>query len=184
MFNIIWSYIVSWVLPWYLNLADHNDWMLSAIKPIRDLYDQFIAYKDERFYELAITGQVMELEKLLNDKFNGGSAARTYDTGTGTYIPNTPTAIYIIDFPNALLATYVWNAIEARTPLYLYNTVEAHTPPLYLYNQAEFDDQADFIIMVPSALANVTTDLIFVAKMNAWVLKYKQAGARFHIINY
>jgi hypothetical protein len=161
-----------------------NDWLNALLKPLSELYQTFIAFKNETLYELSITGQVISLEQLLNDKFNGGLNAWNWNSTDGTYVPNTPNAIYIIDFPNALPVTYVWNNAEARPPLYLYNASEAHTPPLYLYNMGEFDDEADFLINVPTALADVTTDLLFVAKMKAWVNKYRQAGTRYSIVNY
>jgi hypothetical protein len=120
---------------------------------------------------------------MLNDKFNNSIAAWTWNAVTYIYEPNDTDGIYIIDFPNYIPVTYLWNKIELRTPLYVYNDSEAHTPPLYLYNKSEYDDEADFVVMIPIAVGDVATDAIFVSQVKAEINKYKQAGARYQIVN-
>ena len=187
MYNVVWTYLISWLLPWFLNLTDHNQWLAAITKPIRDLYNDFIAFKDETLYELNITGQVIYLEMLLNDKFNGSTPAWIWNGTDFTYTPNTPNAIYILDNPNRINPFWLWTRAEGRPPVSLRTRAEVTADPslsLFLYSRAEYNQQADFVVYVPSALANVTTDTVFVTQMKGWLNKYKQAGARYKIVNY
>ena len=185
MFNIVWSRLIAWLLPWFLRTQTHQDWLNSLLTPLKNVWADFLVWKDEMIYEAYMTGQVINLEMLLNDKFNGSTPAWIWNTSTFTYDPNTPSAIYIIDFANSIPVTYLWNQPEGRPSPFIYNNGETlTTPQVYLYNQSEYDDQADFVIMVPYAVADVSTDAVFVAKVKAWVNKYRQAGVRFQIVNY
>lgn len=184
MFNLNFQRLVALLLPWFLRTITHVSWLNALVQPLVEDWQSFLTWKDEMIYEAYMTGQVINLEMLLNDKFNGGLNAWNWDSTNYVYVPNTPNAIYILDFATALPVVYLWNAIEQRPPLYIYNNAEAHTPPLYLYNQTEYDSQADFVIMVPYAVADVTTNALFVAQVKGWVNKYKMAGARYQIVNY
>ena len=192
MFNIIWSYLISWLLPWFLNKPKHNDWLNAILKPTKVLYADFLSFRDQTMYDLSITGQVISLEMMLNDIFNGGLNAWNFNSSTFTYDPNTPNAIYITDNPNRLIPPVLWtraelNAPFGRPPLILYTRSEVNAHPalaVVLYSRTEYNQQPDFVVYVPTALANVTTDLAFVARMKGWINTYKQAGARYAIVNY
>jgi hypothetical protein len=184
MFNILWSRLVSSLLPWFLRTVRNSDWLNALTAPLVADWQDFLVWKDEMIYEAYMTGQVINLEMLLNDKFNGGLNAWNFNGATYTYDPNTPNAIYILDNPDPLPSNYLWTTAENRIDQGLWTTGENHTPPFYLYTNAECDQQADFIVYVPTALANVTTNLVFVTKMKGWIDKYRQAGSRYKIVNY
>jgi hypothetical protein len=191
MFNILWSRLVSWLLPWFLRTVSNNDWLNALTAPLVQDWQDFLVWKDEMIYEAYMTGQVINLEMLLNDKFNGGLNAWNFNGATYTYDPNTPNAIYILDNPDPLPSNYLWTTAENRIDHGLWTTAEDTAipppplpPPFYLFTNAEYNQQADFIVYVPTSLANVMTDIVFITRMKGWIDKYRQAGSRYKIVNY
>lgn len=163
--------------------------MLTA-SLVQDWQD-FLVWKDEMIYEAYMNGQIINLEMLLNDKFNGGLNAWNWDATNYLYVPNTPNAIYILDNPNTLPANYFWTTAENRGDKGFYTNAEyppAASPPypddFPLYTNAEYNAQSDFIVYVPTSLANVTTNTQFVTQMKGWINKYRPAGSRYTIVNY
>ena len=272
-------------MPWFLRTLRHSNWLSALTQPLVEDWNAFLVWKDEMIYEAYLSGQVISLEMLLNDKFNGGLNAWNWDTVNYIYTPNTPNAIYILDNPNRIADTWLWTTAEARPPLWLWTTAEGGTDvftvgiygtnsgdtwtaaygslallgapltlsagpplaaataivaainaysstsgcsaylgtggqftvvlpsglglangtlatitetglistteaglvniePMYLWTNAEIDAQPDFVIYVPTALANVSTNTLFVNQVKGWVNKYRQAGARFSLVNY
>jgi hypothetical protein len=109
-------------------------------------------------YELSFNGQVIYLEKLLNQTFN-----------------NDGDEIYIEDGP--VTETYIYNENELNEETYLTNEDEAGTE-VYLYNEDESSGtEIGFIVNVPSSLPINEPQLI--ALINA----YKLAGISY-TINY
>ena len=182
MFNINVNALASAILTAFMRTANSLASLYTFLRGIKDLYNDFVAWSTEIKYELAIDYTVISLEKLLNDKFNGGMTSYSFDNTTYLYSPVVG-AIYIIDAPDVLQSVFVWNKIENRPPLYLFNTAEAQ-PPIYLFNQAEYDTRINFIIMIPTALINIATNPAAVAQVKRWVNKYKIAGVNYTLQNY
>ena len=184
MLSVLWSRLITWLLPWYISKTKQNDWLNATLKPLKEVYADFMTWKDVKIFEVSISGQVISLEKMLNKVFNNDIAAWTWDATNYIYIPNAVTGIYIVDYPNALPVIYLWNELELRPSLYIYNISEAHNPATYLYNKSEYDNQADFNVMIPIGICNITTDMVLVARIKAMINQYRQAGARYHLVNY
>ena len=157
-------------------------WLMALIYPIKQLNEAFVAYTEDVYYRLSITGQIIYLEKLLNDKFNNGLPARAASATVGLY-DGAFTGIYISEPAGLILPKYVWNKIEQRPSVVLYNAAE-NMPPLYLNNNAEIDGEFDFIVNVPYSVGDVSTDEVLMSSIKAWVLEYKIAGKRFNVVNY
>lgn len=47
-------------------------WLSACAKPLRNLHDLFLAFSDEKGYELKWSGQTIILEQLLRDRFGDG----------------------------------------------------------------------------------------------------------------
>lgn len=60
-----WSKLVLWLLPPILRRKRHFKWMLSLLKPLETLYDTTL-------YQMQHNGQIIYLEKVLNETFNEG----------------------------------------------------------------------------------------------------------------
>jgi hypothetical protein len=182
MYSIDFALLIKRLLPWYKRKPAMQAWLFSLVAPVKQLNDAFALYVDDVRYRLSITGQILLLEKLLNDKFNSGLPARAASSTVGLY-DGTPAGIYISDPSGLILPVYVWNKVEQRPAVILYNKAEAETPT-YLYNKAEVDGEFDFIVNVPYSVGNVTTDAVLLARIKAWVNVYRIAGKRFNVVNY
>lgn len=135
-------------------------WLYSLIQPIIELYAIFSSYRIQALYTLSFTGQVIYLEKLLNDTFNNGG-----------------TEIFIED-GILKIAPFLFNTAEDADPFYVFNTAETSEANLYLYNTAEYTGNLDFIVKVPTAL--VFDD----NHMKSLINKYKLAGKNYTIQTY
>ena len=182
MFNLNVNDLAKACLAYFMRVPKLLSWMYTILRGVKDLYNDFESWSAEILYELGIDYQVVYLEKLLNDKYNGGMAAYSFDNVTFTYSPVVG-AIYITDAADVIQPVYIWNKIEARPPIYLYNKAE-NKPPVYLYNQVEYDTHINFIIWIPTTLINIMTQPTEVAQINAWIRKYKLAGTNYIIRNY
>lgn len=176
MFNFNFDFLINIrsMLPPTKRLPKFIALLSAYIKPVRTLYTEFLAFVDMCRYDLSITGQIIYLEKLLNDKFNNGLPA---------YTSGIPTGIYITDPGDFIFPKYVWNKIEDRKGLILYNKSE-HVQGPYLYNIAEMDGQYHYIIHVPYTVGNVTTNALLVAQMKTRLNRYRVAGRNYKIVNY
>lgn len=133
-------------------------WLYSLIQPIIELYAIFSSYRIQALYTLSFTGQVIYLEKLLNDTFNNGG-----------------TEIFIED--GGKIAPFIFNTEENEPDLFIYNT-EENEPDFFIYNTEEYPGNIDFIVKVPTAL--VFDD----NHMKSLINKYKLAGKNYTIQTY
>ena len=164
MFNVDFNNIVELLLPPFLRKTKIIAWLKALVKPLIDLYTTFMAYRQSVIYLLSFTGQVIYLEKLLNDTYNNGTSGIIIVDG------NT------LDFP------YLFNKSEGVVDIYLYNLSE-NEDPFYLYNKSEFGTQIDFIVKVPALLYSQLqlNNNQGLNNMTALITKYKLAGKRFII---
>ena len=120
MYSVDWDLFIQRILPWFKRKPIIIAWLRALIKPLKQLNSQFLAYVDDVLYRLAITSQIIYLEKLLNDKFNNGLPARDASATVGLY-DGTPTGIYITDPSDLIFPLYIWNKVELRPAIILYN---------------------------------------------------------------
>ncbi len=128
--------------------------------------------------------QVIYIEKALNDKFNSGLPA--YSGATSTSL-GTPTGIYIDNPGDRLPIPYLFRTEEALDNMFLYRIGETITDPLdqvYMYRTEEYESPINYVVNVPIALGDVTTDLELYNKIKAFVKLYRPAAKRFSIVNY
>jgi hypothetical protein len=196
-FNINWSNLVWWNTPQAKRDNTNLSWLDVLISPVRDLHATFLQYRNDTIYKVRFTGQIIYLEKFLNDKYD--------QINRGIYIDN----VANISKP------YLYNKSEQRPVRHLYNKWDAtvtyvagefavygqkvyiamtgttnQLPPtnptvwkiyankFYLKNITEYQLQYDFIVMVPSSVVFDQNE------MKGYVNYYKLAGKRYTIQTY
>jgi hypothetical protein len=152
-------YIINCLLlaRWNVQLRATN--MMSYIdilvNPVIFLYQDFMRFRKQKIYELAITPQVCYLERLLNDR---------YDL--------VQRRIVIVD---TILQSskYIYRDDELK-PVFFYQDSELQ--PLYFFSDGEtqtsFDD---FIVKVPATI------VFEVAEMKSLIKQFCLAGKTFKI---
>lgn len=122
--------------------------------PFKHSLNAFYALYEQKRYEIAFNGQVMNLEHVLND-----------------YFDNILRRIRIADY--SVTPLYLFNLAEDNEVTYLFNSDEV-ADPVYLNNQEEASGL--FIIYVP--IGQITNYNLF----NSIATKYKLKGKTYQII--
>lgn len=212
MFNVNWGPLIHLNTPVRLRKAKRRNWLKALLAPLVQLYQIFLQHRAKVLYRLAFTSQIIYLEKLLNDQFNNGAPAYTGTTPTGIYIED-PTGNlvphYIWNKAEQRPKTIIYNlwkstvhytvgeycvyngqvyvAVTSNTN-YSPNNVPSkwatHGSPFYLRNIVEYSGQYDFIVKVPLAVGNISTNPLLEAQMKAWINEYRQVPRRYTIVNY
>jgi len=154
MFNIDFKDIaLKWLEP-DLRLPAILDFIYSLMKPIKTTNNSFQQFRDQVNYKLLFNGQVMYLERYLND---------VYDP--------IKRRIFISDAVRKPI-NYVYNKLEDKPKMYLYNQSEEQTP-IYLYNRLESNGTISFWVNIPEDVTYNT--IVITAQINI----YKMAGKGF-----
>lgn len=123
--------------------------------PFVFVYKQFVAFRKEALGKQAVTGQVLMIEKLLNDHY-----------------ALTNKEIYLSDAP--LTNIYLYKQKENQIPVVLYRSSEEQGMRYLLYErEGQYD--ANFTVNVPSFLADSLEEI-------KWLVDhYKPAGRTYKI---
>ncbi len=197
MFNYIinWNKIIKENIPLFFHKPFRLAWITALIKPFKLMHVEFLQLRDDLIYKIRYSGQVIYLERVLNDKFDP-----------------TNRAIYITDL-HLLNENYLYRKVELKPVTYLYRKWKVGTPYLigefsvdgnnvykaltnntgsqpstnsgdwafhkiniFLHQQGEFNSSGGFIVNVPSALTYSET------LMNA-IINYYRFASKQYIIN-
>ncbi|MCX6232608.1 MAG: hypothetical protein NTZ33_13815 [Bacteroidetes bacterium] len=158
MFNVDLDILIRQNIASCLNKDRFFAMLKCFITPIKVLYADFQNFRIDANKRLDYTGQVIYLEKLLNDK----------------YAVNT---IFIEDVADVEY-TYISTKAEGY-PLYLSNLAE-NADAVYLSNAAELVVQYHFIVKIPLALYN-NLGAAGLDRMRALINQYRIAGKQFLI---
>lgn len=71
-YDIDFRKLVGQLLGSLLKKSKRIAWLTAALKPLRNLHDEFLAFSSLKVYEVKWNGQTIKLEKLLQDKFGSG----------------------------------------------------------------------------------------------------------------
>lgn len=71
-YNIDFRKMVGQLLGSLLKRSKRIAWLTAALKPLRNLHDEFLSFSNLKLYEVKWNGQTIKLEKLLQDKFGSG----------------------------------------------------------------------------------------------------------------
>lgn len=70
LYNINWARLVVWLLPDDWRKMKNVRYLLALIEPVRQSYADFLQFRKQQLYEAEINGQVVKLERVLNDTFD------------------------------------------------------------------------------------------------------------------
>ena len=128
-------------------------WIKVFVSPIELLYNSKQIFRNSIRYKLQHNGQVIYLEKVLNEYY--GIAGYDHQDHQATK------SIYIGVGEN-LFPTYLFKEIE-NNPVHIYTQAEIDADPslaTYLYTQSEIDfAHADFTVLVPVSLIYIEAEL-------------------------
>ncbi|MDP1812327.1 MAG: hypothetical protein Q8K66_13075 [Sediminibacterium sp.] len=151
MFNFSFNKLQNQLLPSFLRTPVTVGWLQSLIYPVKNIYDQFIAYRLDKLYELEHNGQVFSLENVLNDRFD--SVARR---------------IYLTD-----------GLTKNRIYIYTRNENKPFFLPKFIFNRGDYTDTGvDFIVWIPNAIVISLEEMY---ELRAKVNKYKTDPKRYKV---
>lgn len=155
IFDINYPKLTRLLMPPRLRKAIHVSWLNALTYPVNTLYQQFRRNRDANLYRLAITPQVVYMEKLLNDRYDlADRRIRIVDAVTNE-------------------VTWIYQEEESK-PKFVYTETEAQ--PIYLFTEAEIGSEpVDFYVMVPAAITFNENE------MSALIDTYKLAGMAYKI---
>lgn len=83
MYNFNWHNVIMDQIPPILRKQRRADWLHTAIKPLKTMYDEFLSWRKTTLFYLQFSYQVASLEYLLNDEYpsgNGGIYIEDFNT--------------------------------------------------------------------------------------------------------
>lgn len=159
-YNIDYRQLVSKLTPPKLRKLRFVDYLVALMKPLEQINFLFKIFRRESIYKVVHNGQVVYLEKVLNDRYDN-SLRRIYISDSFEY---DPTWVYI---ENENLPVY----IEDQEAVYIY--------PEEVFAEAN----VDFIVFVPLDLQPSTAIELnnFLIQMRSLINYYKLASRRYTI---
>ena len=202
MFNVLFIYLVDMLLPTRLRQSRMVSYVKLLVSYIEKIYDNYIAFRAVKLYDINFTGQIMYLQKKLRDVF--GCQGITIEDGLLSlpfYLSNQIEQDLPIYIGNNFINEHEYSVGESIVYLgkwYHYiNTGTGATPDLedetvvtvggdyefYLSNQQELSSQNDFVVKIPQACyVDMTADDFH--KMRVIIEYYKLANKTYTIIPY
>lgn len=148
VYIINFTLLNQWQLPTFLRKNKQTAWVDVFTLPYKNYHEAKQAWRGEIRYKLHHNGQVIYLEKVLNEYYNINGYDHQDHQGTKQiYIGN----------GERVFPTYIYTTPEQQ-PVDLYTTAENY--PLHIYTDAEINDgYADFIVWVPVALTYIEAEM-------------------------
>ena len=156
--NYTWDFtkLVTYLLPSFLRKDRQISWLKAICAPTNTLHSAFETFVTESLYAQNFTGQVISLERLLNDQFD-----------------NTLRRIYITDGNRE--EVFIFNTGAGF----------AQNNETFFYNGSATGEKYTFSgdsALLHDVVVNVPTGLVYDSiKLNALVRKYKLAGKKYII---
>ena len=164
MYSIDFNTLVSNLTPNVLRRVKFVGLTNVFINPIKVLYQDFIAFKNETDILLKYNSQIIYLNKLLCDTYGNG--------------------IYIDDVAN-ISYTKLFNKTEGLSVTTIYKKSESGADTV-MKNKAEYNTIVDFKVMVPMTIyVQLTANSNkLLNQMTVLINRYKLAGKRYLIVSY
>ena len=174
MFKINFEYLITILLPTRLRKSKMIAWLRVLLSNIQSVYVDYIAYRELQLYDANFTGQVMYLEKKLQDTFNcPGIYIRDGAITLPVYLSNTDEGNLPQYFGNLFVLGESYNPYDEiiyNNTWYSYTTagngVTPDTDPsavqglpvdTFMFNIEEQLLGGSFIVYVPIACFNLMT---------------------------
>lgn len=160
--NIDFRALASKLSPPKLRKERLIDWVVALLKPLEEVNFLFKNFRKQAIYKVVHNGQVVYLEKVLNDRYDN-SLRRIYIADAFEY---DPTWVYP---ENENLPVYV--NPEAGEAVYIYD------------DSILQESNVDFIVFVPLDLQPSTPTTLnnFLIQMRSLINYYKLASRRYSI---
>ena len=157
-YNINIDSIIEKMLPTQKRDVWHIDWLLSAIKGVKTVYDDFLIYRDATLLTLSYNSQKLLFNKAINDSCD-----------------STLKRIFIDNAADDLEDSYCYDLTEGQDDAYAYKLTEETFLGRYTYQLIEYNFPIDFTVWIPIILTTSTD------KVKTIVNFYKLAGKRYKI---
>ena len=157
LFNVNWNRFAIWNLPNEIRNIELVQFVLALFQPIKDAYNRFIQFREEQLYEIQINGQVIKLERVLNDTIDPIDR-RIYITDGDYYEP----PVFYEEWENK--------------PVIFYDEGDPENPIFYSIDDLDNRITFNFFVHVPQSIFFEST------RMRALVNKYKIFGRTFEIV--
>ena len=174
--TIEWEKSLVWLIPPLLRKKIHYDWLHTLLSPLKRIYK-------ETLYKMQHTGQVIYLEKVLNETFN---QSRSYNPNYSTREKKQNLLIYIGETikPTAQ-HIYLHREYEEdgkiAPKVFLNNEIQSSEDfkPLYLIHQNDHKIKyADFRVFIPKSIHYIKSKFYDIVDF------YKLAGKTYELIDY
>ena len=164
IYNFDTNTILRQLTPKFPTTDKHYSWLYALFTPFTTLKTSFNTYITDKNYELDFNGQVISLERLLNDQYD-----------------NTLRRIFIEDSAATeqpfLFFSSDNNVSEGDSWLFFDGDTNVAITDFWFFEEVS-QYVVDFVVNVPSALVYEQAELI------AYVNKYKLAGKSFAIATF
>ena len=145
----------------YINSSTTLSYFLSILKGgISFTNNQFIKFRNDQLYKVNISGQVIYLEKYLNDLYDP-----LYRR------------IYIEDAA-LVLPPFIYAVTDGEPSTFVYANSDTTSAPFYLYSLNEYYANPEFIVYIP------LVRIIYTNQIKSIINKYKLAAAKYKIITF
>lgn len=166
--NYIWDItrFVTYMLPSFLRKSRQVAWLKALLKPIDTLNADLVQFNADTRYALNFTGQVISLERLLNDKFDNSLRRIFIGDGNNTEV---------------ILARTGSNALPATEQLAYRTGASAYTGEdfnVFVTSQGGSNQLFDFQVNIPTAL------VYDAGKLKSYLTTYKRAGKKYKIVTF
>jgi len=139
IFNIDFKRYVALLLPLDLRKPKMMYWLFSLTAPARDIYSNFMKYRDKAIYKIDHTPQVFSMENVLNDAFDNQERRIYIRDGIYRY------PVYFYDRPD-------------DKPVRFYDRPDQ---PVRFYDRSTLANiDVDFVVILPSILALPVAEMI------------------------
>lgn len=161
-FELNYNKLIFWLNHPHLTKSNFYDFIRALIAPISQLKSFFDKFKKSISYKIMITGQVVYLERALNDEFDYNERRIFIED----IYKQTATNLY--DRAD-------WDQLADSEKVYLYDRDD--DIPVDLYDRGSGTDAGGFVIHVPFMLGEQQR-----IKMHALVRYYKLPGKNYMIV--
>jgi hypothetical protein len=155
---------VTYMLPSFLRKTKQISWLKALLAPMDRLNSELVTFATDTRYALNFTGQVISLERLLNDTFD-----------------NSLRRIYISDGNRQEKFVALTGSNNPPTPEQVIFRSEASSftgENFAVYSQSDSNQVYDFQVNVPTGLSYNA------GQLNALMNKYKKAGKKYNIATF
>lgn len=161
MYNIDINKLVDWLLPPKKRHIQMRVWLRCLVAPVRFLQTLFDQFRANTSYRLYITGQVVYLQKALNDKFD--TDQRRINIYNAERVVN-----------ETIYRRAEWPALDNDEKLVIYRRSESS--PVPVYTRLEGSARGGFIVDVPFL---ITSQQYY--EMRSLLEFYKLASKKYNI---